>query len=254
MVLVRFIVSILSLIIWNELQAAGPVCLNYEIYEHQNLVPAAPPNRALANYNHALIIIRNLAIPALAPAAFQLGVSKIRVLGAMPTAWQNGLIALGVALNYQEACLMAQERQNIGIDVRFQHPNEIAAIAAGFGIPAVAAAFGWTVPNLTRYLNRSLGGGGYRSTLLATALYRLRHNPPPNFINLLAGGSADTIMIHIHEPRRVSKNAKELSYNSILNTPGYFSLKDEIDGQFNFLLLPVPDSGTILVADQLQLN
>lgn len=201
-----------------------------------------------------MIVARNAAIPLLAPGAFQLGVSKARLLGGVPAGWEHALIGLGAPLNYQEACLMAQERQNIGITVNFRHPIEIAAISAGFGIPAVAAAFGWTIPGLTTYFNRALGGGGYRPTLLATALYRFRHNPPPNFVNLLAGGRADTIMIHIHVPRRVSKNAKELSYNAILNTLGYFSIKDAINAQFNFLLLPAPDSGTILVADQLQLN
>ena len=107
------------------------------------------------------------------------------------------------------------------------------------------------VPALQQYINRSLSGGGY-SPSLATTLFRLRHNIPPNFVFLAAGGNADSVLIHIHQQVRSSKNVKELSHNSILNIPAYVSEKDIIDNQFNLFGVAVPDSATILSADFLQ--
>lgn len=250
----RLICFTIILVFCQSLYAAGPACFNYETYEHQG--GAAPgANRALVTYDHAQIAARDAAIPPLAPGAYQMGVSKRRWLGVAPTAWEHNVFVLaGGPLNYQEACLMVLERQGIGITVNFQHPNIINAIAAGFPLPVVAAFFGMGVPALTQYLNHALGGGGYRSTLLATALYRLRHNVPPNFIILAVGGNADTVLVHIHEPRRVSKNGKELSYNSIPNMAAYFSIKDIIDAPFNGLGIATPDSSTVLSANLLQLN
>ena len=246
---VRVILVCLSFFICQNLYAAGPLCFNYETYEHQG--PAAGTNQALLNYNHALIALRNAAIPALAPGAYQLQISKSRVAAGVP--WAHAIHPIpGGPLTYQEAAFMTIERQlGTGILVVFRHPPEIAAIAAGFPIGAVAFAFGWTVPNLTRYLNRSLSGGGYRNTVLAAALFRFRHNIPlPNYINL-GGHPADEVLIHIHDPHRVSKNVKDLSYNS-LNIPAYFTIKDTIDDMYIFLGIPVPHSATVLSANSLQ--
>jgi hypothetical protein len=249
--LIRSVPFFVSFIICQSLFAAGPACFNYETYEHQG--PAAGTNRALLNYDHALIALRNAAIAPLAPGAYQIQVSKRRVLAG--GLWVHALHALGGGpLNYQEAAFMTLERQlGTGIPVVFAFPAEIAAIAAGFPIPAVAAFFGWGVPVLTQYLNRSLGGGGYRNVVLAAALFRLRHNiPAPNYINI-GGFSADTVLIHIHDPNRVSKNVKDLSYNS-LNIPAYFTIKDTIDDVYNFLGIAPPHSATVLSSNFLQLN
>jgi hypothetical protein len=250
--LIRSIVLILSFLLCQNLYGAGPACFNYKSLEHVG--PAACANRTLLNYNHALIAAQNVAIPVLAHGAYQLGVSNIRLL-AMPTAWQHGVFALvGGGLNILEACLMAVEREGIGITVDFQHRWVINAIVAGIPLAVIGAAFPCGPAAMIDYLNRALAGGGYRPVILATTLYRLRHNLPPNYLALAVGGAADTVLIHIQEPRRVSKNGKELSYNAIPNIPGYFTLKDMIDAQFNMLALPLPHSAHILSADLLQLN
>jgi hypothetical protein len=115
--------------------------------------------------------------------------------------------------------------------------------------------------NVLAYANRALRSGGYL-TPFATTLYRLRNNlMPPNFVNagFPAGQMADCVIIQIHDPRRVSKNIKELSFNSILNPalPGmvpYVSVKDMIDAQFIGVGAPTPHCGTIVSSDFLQMN
>lgn len=252
--LIRYFFLILSLLLCHDIYAAGPACFNYEMHEHQNLAPAGL-NRALVNYPHGLVVARNAVIPALGPGALQVEVSLSRQLGAV-IPWQHAPIALGAGLNLQEGCQMAIDRQHIGITVDFQHPLLIALVAAGFPVGAAAAFLG--IP--PGYLQTALARGGYLNPL-AASIYRFRHNfPPPNFVFLMAPmpANADTVMIQIHDLRRVSKNVKELSYNAILNPglPGlpYISIKDMIDGQFALLGLPVPHSGTIISADFLQLN
>lgn len=248
----RCIILIFSLLMCQNLYAAGPPCFNYESSEHDGPPPGT--NRALLNYNHALTAAQNMAIPVLAPGAYQLGVSKIRLL-MMATPWQHGVFGLaGGGLNLLEACLMVVEREGIGITVNFQHRWVIDAIIAGFPLAAIGAAFPGGPAAMMQYLNRALVGGGYRPVLLATTLYRMRHNGPPNFIGLAAGGAADTVLVHTHEPRRVSKNGKELSYNSIQNIPAYYTLKNIIDVQYFLYGQPPPHSATILSADFLQLN
>ena len=142
--MIRFsVIFSLLFLVSHNIHSAGPACFNYETYEHQGAA-AVGANRALVNYNHQLIAATSAAIPVLAPGVTQIGISKSRFLGAAPTVWQHNLLNLGgVGLIHQEKCRMTLERQNIGITVDFQHPNEIAAVAAGVPIPAVAAFFGW---------------------------------------------------------------------------------------------------------------
>ncbi|AIK96398.1 hypothetical protein ID47_06090 [Candidatus Paracaedibacter acanthamoebae] len=256
----RLVFLFIGFLMVQQLFAAGPVCFNYEMHEHQNLMPVGL-NRALANYPHGTIVARNGIIPALGiGGAHSVGISLMNALGPLPMAWQHAVPILGGALTLQEACQMAIDRESLGIRVEFQEPLALAFTAAG-GIPFAAGILGIPVGNLIAYLHRALGGGGYL-TPIATGIYRLRHNfPPPNYL-LLAGmipAIADTVMIHFHDVRRISKNIKELSYNSILNPaipgmPPYISLKDMIDAQYAVLGLPIPDSGTTISADMLQLD
>ncbi len=248
---IRFLYFLLSLLACQNIYAAGPACFNYETYEHQG--PAAGANNALLNYDHAMIAVRNIAIPVLAPGALQPQISLFDVVAGGP--WDHTISPnLGGGLTYQEACMMALERQGIGITVRFQHFASIQAIALGTPLPMVAMGFPGGLVGLTQYLDNALGGGGYRPTVLAVALYRLRNNLPyPNFV-ALPMGLADTVLIHFHSQIRVSKNVKELSYNSILNIAGYHSIKDIIDAIYNVIGLPPPHSATVLSSDNLQLH
>jgi len=251
---------ILSLFVCPTLYAAGAPSFNYEVHEHHGLVAPLGLNRALVHYDYPQIVARNGVIPAVGPGAHQLGISlSMQLAGLQP--WQHSLNMLCAPLNLQEACQMAIDRQSIGITVRFEHPLLIALVAAGFPAGAVAAFLG--IP--AGYLNQALSGGGYL-TPMATTIYRFRHNlPHPNFAILpipappLPAVIADSVIIHIHEPRRVSKNVKELSLNSTLNPglagmPPYISIKDMIDIQIVFLGVAPPDNATILSADFLQLN
>ncbi len=255
----HIIFLLISFLMVQQLCAAGPAAFNYEMHEHQNLMPAGL-NRALVNYPHGVIVARNGAIPALGGGAHSVGISLMNALGPVPMAWQHAIQPLGGVLTLQEACQMAIDRESLGIRVEFQDHNAVAFTAA-FGIPAAAGMLGIPALNLTAYLQRALGGGGYL-TPIATAIYRLRNNfPAPNFTAMagMVPGNADTVMIHFHDTRRISKNIKELSYNSILNPavlgmPPYISLKDMIDAQYAFLGLPVPDSATTISADMLQLD
>jgi hypothetical protein len=259
--LIHFVFFILNLMIYQSAFAAGAPCLNYETFKHPTL-PVPAFNQALVNYNYAIIQAQNAVIPPLAVGAHQLGISLMRQGGPAVIPWQHVVFPVGVALNLQEASLMAFDRQTIGITVRFQQPTIIMLLSAGMPIPGaggIAAFLGIAPVNVTAYANHALRSGGYL-TPLATTLYRLRNIfPPPNFAVLIGPGApiADCVIIHIHDPRRVSKNIKELSFNSILNPalPGilpYFSIKDMIDVQF----LPpnTPHSGTIVSSDFLQVN
>lgn len=160
---------------------------------------------------------------------------------------------------------MARNRGIIGIKVEFRYQASIAALALGAGDVAAAALAGLGVNDFYTYLSRAFIGGGYEAPL-AIAIYRLRTNPHPNFI-FLAGGMAspDRIIIHFHNNDiRVSKNMKELSYNSALKAPlgilpppgvlpnSYSSIKSIINAQFAALALPFPDSATVVTSDELQ--
>lgn len=246
----KFIFAQLITLCAQNAFAMGPACFTYEAYEHQGALAGA--NNALLNYTYALISARNGIIPPLAIGGLQIQVSLLNAGAAGP--WNHNIALLGGGLTHQEACMIALERQGIGIRTRFQHPLRIQAVATGSTLLGASVGFPGGLAGFTLYLNRALGGGGYRPTVLAAALYRLRNNVPyPNFVALPVG-LADTVLIHIHNQVRVSKNAKELSYNSILNNPAYHSLKDIIDAHYNALGLPPPDSATVLSSDNLQLN
>jgi len=258
--LIRLICVLCGFWLSHHLQAAvGPQSFNCEIYEHQN--PVAPVlHQAFINYGPLEIIGRHAAIPALAPGVYPLGVSLMSH-GMPPLPWQHGVVALaGGPLTIQEACQMADTRQTLGINVKFRHPLAITAMALGLGVPAAAPLAGMAPAAFALYLNNALRGGGYLAPQ-ATSIYRLRHNmPQPNFLLLvLPGGGAapaNCVIIHFHNTVRISKNLKELSYNSLL-APGvgglaYLSIKDMIDNQFLAIGLPAPSSATVVSADFLQ--
>lgn len=253
---IRFILFLLSFPLCHNIYAAGPACFSYETYEHQG--PAAGANNALLNYGHATIFARNVLIPPLAAGALQLQVSlRDTAAGGV---WDHTIIPhLGAGLTYAQACMMVLERQGLGIRVKFRHPAGIQTIALGGTMAAAAVAAAVTgfiggAAAFQQYLDRSLKGGGYRPTALAVALYHFRNNIPyPNFIALPVG-VADTVLIHFHNQIRVSKNLKELSYNSNLGIPGYFSIKDIIDAAYNAAGLLPPHSATVSSFDNLQPN
>lgn len=254
---VRFVLITLSFLSFQIVYAAGTACFNYEAFAH----PAPPPvgaNQALVDYVYGAIQARSAAIPALAVGAHQIGVG-LKSGVALP--WNHNVFPLvGGALTLQEASLMARDRQNIGITIRFQQPNIIFLLAAGLPVPVVAAMLGIPVATVATYANRALNGGGYL-TSLSTAIHRLRHNlVPPNFVAVPPPGMiADRVILQVHIPVRASKNLKELSVNSIPAPalPGmapYVSVKDMIDVQFAVLGIPTPHSATIVSSDFLQPN
>ena len=257
---IRLICVLCGLLLGNQLQVAmGAARFNYEITEHEDLGPPAL-NQSLLNYGYLEITGRHAAIPALAPGAYPLGLSLMSH-GLPPIPWQHGVMALaGGPLTIQEACQMADTRQALGITVEFRHPLAIAAIALGLGVPAAAPLAGMAPAAFAVYLDHALRGGGYFAPQ-ATSLYRLRHNvPQPNFVWLMlpGGGAAasNCVIIHFHNITRISKNLKELSYNSRL-APGvgglaYLSIKDMIDNQFAVFGLPAPSSATVVSAGFLQ--
>lgn len=253
---IRSVLIALSFLPCQIAYAAGAACFNYETFAH----PVPPPmgaNQALIDYMYGTIQARSAAIPALAVGVHQIGVSLKS--GVVPP-WNHNVFPLvGGALTLQEASLMARDRQNIGINIRFQQPNIIFLLAAGLPVPMVAAMLGIPVAAVANYANSALNRGGYL-TPLSTAIYRLRHNLiPPNFVAVPPGMIADRVILQIHIPVRASKNLKELSVNSILAPalPGmapYVSVKDMIDVQFAVLGIPPPHSATIVSSDSLQPN
>lgn len=242
---------ILSFLLYSQnICLAGQACFNYEVQEHQNL--AQPVfNQALLHYTYPLIAARNGIIPALDGAGnHTIQISQLRPLGE----WQHNLTNLGIGLTLQEGCQIALDREDIGIIVNFEHPNVINLVAAGNNPAAIAILTGVNVAN---YLPRALNNGGYLNPL-AAVIYRIRTNlPQVNFIGNPVQ-VVDAVILHIHLPRRVSKNMKELSFNSILNpgAPGnvYMSIKNIINQQFTIQLLPVPHSGTVVSFDTIQLQ
>jgi hypothetical protein len=73
--------------------------------------------------------------------------------------------------------------------------------------------------------------------------------PPPN----LPGTMANMVVLHFCSDVRVSKNVKELSFNSFFNAhqnPAlpiiYFTLKNIIDTQYQLMGQLLPDSVTFL--------
>ncbi len=260
--LVRLTLVLCGLLFGHQLQAAGaggPQRFNYEITEHEDLGPPAL-SQSLLNYGYLEIAGRHAAIPALAAGLYPLGISLMRH-GLPPIPWQHGVMPLaGGLLTLQESCQMADTRQTLGIDVNFRHPLAITAMALGLGVPAAAAIAGMAPGAFVTYLNNALRGGGYLAHQ-AASIYRLRHNvPQPNFVWLILPGGgatpANCVIIHFHNTTRVSKNLKELSYNSLL-APGlggavYGSVKDMINNQFAIFGLPAPSSATVVSADALQ--
>ena len=106
----RFIFSMLVFLACQSLYAAGPVCFNYEVYEHPTgRGSGVPPllNVALQNYDHQTI--RQAGIPALGN---QLGISLSNG-GVHP--FPVPLYNLGAPLTFPESCIMAMSRQNLGI-------------------------------------------------------------------------------------------------------------------------------------------
>ena len=73
--LARLCSVLFAFLLIHNLQAAGPQCFNYELYEHRNPGPIAL-NQSLINYGPLEIIGRHAAIPILGAAgAYPLGVS-----------------------------------------------------------------------------------------------------------------------------------------------------------------------------------
>lgn len=265
----------------------GPECFSYEVFSHQN-PPPRTLNMALVSYGHEEITGRNALInplprpPAAVPILpYDIGLSFMSHTFP-PTLWQHANIPVpGGPLDFQEACQMVMERALIGVRTRFQHPEIIAFIAAGFPIAAIGGMVGMAPALIINYLQRALGGGGYLVPLSA-AIFRVRHNIPPlNFAHLVPAPPPAPIpgtynlITHIrnNEEIRVSKNLKELSYNSLLAfvipgvpampglppalaglvPPGpYVTIKDMINAQFIALGLPVPHSAMIVSSDFIQ--
>ena len=240
---------------YQNAYSAGTPCFSYEIFEHRRRHPAPAPvlNHALRSYGPAEIKARNdgvgpvAQIPPLQPGNHQLGISLMRhpIAPGVPLWRQDNVINVGPALAFAEASLMALERRTIGIEIRFERPNVILNLAAGIPI----------APADQLYAIRALMGGGYLNPM-STTIFRLRHMmPPPIFrMPVPGGGFTDCAIIHVHNHRRVSKNLKELSFNSVTNPAvdavPYMSVKDMIDGQF-----PAPlacHSATIVSSDSLQ--
>lgn len=221
--LARLCSVLFAFLLIHNLQAAGPQCFNYELYEHRNPGPIAL-NQSLINYGPLEIIGRHAAIPILGAAgAYPLGVSLMSH-GMPPILWQHGVVPLvGGPLTAQQACRMAIDRQILGIDVNFRHQLAVASVAFGMPLPVAAGLAGMAPPAFLVYLNRALGGGGYFAHQ-ATAIFRLRNNlPQPNFLWLggpgVVIGPANCVVLHFHNTTRISKNLKELSYNSF-TAPG----------------------------------
>ncbi|MBM3469078.1 MAG: hypothetical protein FJX71_06585 [Alphaproteobacteria bacterium] len=266
-----FIFFLLSLLFSQITTAMSASCFNYEILDHSNLAYAAllavpppphPVNQAMTNYGYGLILAQNIAIPPLrAGVPHQIGVS-LRRQAAPALPWAHVLIPAGGALTLQQACMMAINRQDIGITIKFANLPLITLLAQNTPLHAIAALLAMPVGNIVPESTNALRAGGYL-TPLAAALFNLRHAiGVPNFSIIAAPAGlnpfAQNVILHFHGSRRVSKNVKELSVNSVLNPaqPGlgpYVSLKDMINAQFvGPTNPPPPHSGTVITSDFLQ--
>ena len=235
---------------FSQAAALGPQCFSYESFAHDPF--AAPPafNAALQNYPYGTIQNRGAALfaalagvaAAPAPIAF---VSMSFGNGPLGAPWQHAMLHVN-ALTIREAAQVVLNRRQIqGIPVRFQN---IAAVIATAALPVGVAA----APPVIA----ALRSGGYLMPL-AAILHRLRMGLVPG---LFAAAPMvlppDYIVLHIHLEKRVSKNLKELSYNSLTNPPvipagGYATIKNMIDAPFAGLA-PAPHSATIVSSEHLQ--
>jgi hypothetical protein len=222
--------------------AAAPL-FSYETFAHGGAL-AAPPafNAALQNYVYGITQARAVALGAIgAEISAQNG-----PLGA-PWAHQNAG-AIMAPLPLALAAQMVLNRQLLGIPVVFQHPAAIASTAAGLPLPPGIPA---------NYVQNALAGGGYLMPLLG-AIHNLQNAGLAGLIApILAAGDQRHFILHLHLPTRISKNVKELAYNSLPGPLGgvgglYITLKQLIDNTYAAAGgLPPPDSATILSSDNI---
>ena len=170
--------------------------------------------------------------------------------GLIPPNWANlEFIQVPLTLTVQEAAMMAEKREFLGIKVKFADADGIHLLATGQPV---------ALPRQNRLI-RALKNGGYR-TPTASSIYHMRKFLlSPNCIlrNYPGQGllASDILIIHIFNRRRVSKDVKELSYNSLVNIhPLYETFKDVINNIHQAALLPSPESLNIISASHLQLE
>ncbi len=244
-----FMLSVIALTCQLHAIIVGPQCPNHEVFTHIN--PGLPAiNQALNHYTYGSLSDMHGMLPILNALAPSIGISLAISGTYAPIAWHQVLHPLaGGPLTLNETCRIAAHRQlRLGFNVRFRHPHLIQMIAAGGAIP----------PGLNAYVNRALYGGGYFNPM-AVALYKLIRVMPVPVFTVIPGmaNRPDCVAIQFKTDVRISKNMKELSYNSLLQPaiPGalpYMSIKAIINNQYAFLGLPNPSSITVVSSDNLQ--
>jgi len=121
-------------------------------------------------------------------------------------------------LTMQQSCQVALMRNILGIPVKFANENVIWATALGFPPPV------GQIP----YIQQALGGRGYLSDTACTMYNLRRHLIYMNVIqNLVNGAAPDYILLQIANVQRVSKNLRELSYNTLINYNQFYDTRRE---------------------------
>ena len=148
-------------------------------------------------------------------------------------------------LNIQQASFVVFKRWLLGIPLNFANPFLIMATALGVLPP----------PAQIPYIQHALRGGGYLSDT-ACVLYNLINHIIyfPAILGPVNGAWPEEIILQVANVSRVSKNLRELSYNTLLlGSPVYDTIRENILWFYN-LLLPgqIPQSVTIISADHLQ--
>ena len=174
---------------------------------------------------------------------------KGRFLGPLPLNWgQHDIHNIPLTLTLRQAAQMSQDRRVLGLTTHFQRLSVIQSLAAGNPVPH----------NHVNYAFRALRSSGYFSRS-ASAIHNLRttglllNNCIDGIDVNNVGFETDSLIIHVCNERRESKNVKELSYNSLLDhSPNYRTLKDIINDAYQVVGLDPPESVSIISASTLQ--
>jgi len=193
------------------------LCRNYEVFEHQR--PPLQQRRPLQLPD--IVDVQDILFgpPMITLFHQRIMISKGQFVATpqdpLPLGWaQDTVLEVPDTLTVVQASTMALARSQMGIKLKFMHFDDIVSLAIGR-------------PVNQQQENRASAalrkGGYFCETAAALHYFKLSGRLQTNCLGVqtLTGRNfrPDSFILHISTNTRVSKNRKELSYNSLINVP-----------------------------------